>query len=612
MRARSARALVAALLLAACSGGGGSSSTQSSSAAGATSTSSLALRDGQTAHRIGATFQYGGFLVTIGNAVYDSNEGTLLLGVRFRNIGGVWNQPEVQADLDVGGTHRPITADTPVDVPPERSTDVTLTVSTLDGDPTRDGVLAWGRPDRDQPIIHLDDGHVDGGFIPAAVPIDGWAHIGKYAVHLTGGQVQAAYLDLNQQADPGQRVLRIAFDEYANRLDPVNGFYPGEHLTLVRPDGQTVDGVDGSVGLAPMSWTASTRNWIELPVASDPSGDYQLLLSSLSPKGFSTLHPELIERVPIAFHLDEVQAGVAPDEPLPNPELPDADQPQRAPIDVALEVGAVNVPGFTFRPTHLRWDPAAKSATVDGEATYLQTESNPSTGFLAITPQFSFTHLLVSGGRSYTGIVAGNLEVPAGAPRPITIEYLSVDRLDANDAGLFIGPRSSQASSIPLGRASAVPRYPPPPEEQPITASPATAGPWTVQLVAFRVGLLQIDNPPPPGERDLEVIMDVTASPSATVPSLGLSYRPVVQLFIAGADGYMTQARGDSGLVLYNPGETHRQSVTFHVSDTFSPGRVGFVLRSADEVADVQLNAFVETTFGADLGVPPSVAAGTS
>jgi hypothetical protein len=145
-----------------------------------------------------------------------------------------------------------------------------------------------------------------------------------------------------------------------------------------------------------------------------------------------------------------------------------------------------------------------------------------------------------------------------------------------------------------------------------VRAAAVTAGDWTVHLTGYRVGLLQTTDPPAPGRRALEVIMDVTASPTAQVKALGLSFRASVQLFVASPNGYMLQAVGYSGLVQFEPGATHRASVTFHVPDSFSAGRRGFVLRGGDETADVTTDVFIETTFAAELGSAAGTKAGGS
>jgi hypothetical protein len=587
----------------ACSGGKSKAHT-------AATVPRLQLGPGQIDHQLDETFQYAGFSVNIGHAVWDQPSRTMLLGVRFINLGDRWNSPDLTASVDVAGQHVPLIAERPQDVPPRLSADFTLAAEGLTADPAPTGVLTWGKDGTSQPHLPLGPGAPQNAFNPATVSLDGWASIGKYSVHVTGGKVLAGDLDLNAQAPAGKRILRLLFDQWADRLDPVNGFYPVEHLTLTLPDGTTVPGLDSTPGFAPMSWTTKAGNWIEFPVPDPPTGDYRLLLSSLSPKGFSTLRPDLIDRVGMPLHVGAlsplpVARGLSPVPVLPPTQrtvLPAAPAPATPPgIDEKLAVGAVNVGGFSFAPDRLHWDPAAKIATLDGAATYLETESNPLGGLLSSPPAFSFTEDLASKGQLYTGITEGNTSVDPTRPTPISLRFLNVDDLDPSTATLMIGPRGGAVSTLPLSSDSSVVAYPPAPQFGLISAPPVTAGDWTVTLTAFRVGFLRSDNPPPPGLLDLEVTMRVTVSASATVPALGLSFRPSVQLFRWSDDGYLIQPVSDSGLVQYKPGETHIQSVTYHAPDSVGPGRYGFVLRSNDEVADITITKYVETTFAADL-----------
>ena len=609
MRRALAIAVVAGLALLACSGvkvddGTEATSTTALRPPAPTTTAPIELAAGQVLHHIGTTFQYGAFLVTIGDAVYDKAEGTLFIGARFRNLSSQWAQPETAAALTTGGTEYPLFG-VVVDVPPARSADVTITVESLPADPAPAGTIAWGRPDRDQPVIALaGNGAGKNLFRPTPLAVDTWAAIGKYGVHVTGAEVLAGALDLNLQADPGQRFLRLTFDEFAARLDPVNGFYPVEHLTLVRPDGETVEGTESSEGFATLSWTAAGGNWIEFPIPADPAGRYELLLSSLSPKGFSTLHPELVERVSAPFRLGALQVAKAVADPTtPRPTLTSLTEvtPGAKAVDVPLDAGVLNVPGFTFTPERLQWDPAAANATVTGTAKYIQTESDDTTGILDTDPQFSFTTLLASGGQFTNCAPDEPPTVPRGRPVEVVLQCPSTYALDPNAVGLLMGPRSTQASSIPLGPKSPVPAYPPAPIDAKITAPKVTAGDWTVQLVSYRVGLLQSAVFATPGRRQLEVRMKITASPSARVSALGLSFTSGKQVFLAGADGYLTQPVADSGLVSYEPGATHEQSVTFSVPDSFTGGDIALVLRSNSEVGEIGFDRFTETTFVAHL-----------
>ncbi|MEY2570335.1 MAG: hypothetical protein QOE63_685 [Acidimicrobiaceae bacterium] len=613
MSARRRSGLVLTLaLLAACAGGGGSpnagstsdgASSAASDVIAPTPTPTTVLTADQTVHSVGASFEYGAFLVTFGELVYDAKVQQASIGVRYTNLGAHWNQPEPRGRLTMDGVEHLVSGSS-VDIPPRRHADLTITVPSLPNDPVLGhGTLRFGADDRNQPVVHLDDGTVEHGLLTTDLTLDGWAHIGKYTVHLTGAHLQAGNRDLNIQAPKGERVLRLDVDEYNNRADRVNGFAPNEHLTLRRPDGSVAVATGNSDFFGPISWTVSSDVWVEVPVSEQPTGDYQLLLSSISPISLAALHPELIERAPIAFTIGALPTGAPPTDPLPQPDL----TPPGGPVtgeafDEPLDVGVMNVPGFLFQPVRLRWDPTTRTARLDGDATYLQTVTDPATGPLTASPQWSFSQQLLSGRYAYTGVIEGDPTVPAGSPKRITIEFLGVNALDADDAGLLVGPRNTQASALPLGPASDLAAYPPNPEEQLIVAPAVVSGPWTVQLVSYRLGLIESLTPPPPGQRELEVTMDVSSAPDVEVGALGLSFVPAAQVFLAGPDGYMVQAFGDSGFVPSKPGETHRQSVTFHVPETFTAGRYAFVVRSREEAQDISGAPFIEVTFAADLG----------
>ncbi len=585
-------------------------------AAQAPTTTALLLANGQIEHALNATFQYGAFLITIGDAVYDRAAQAMSLALRMKNIGGHWNMTTYPATLHLHSGDQPMIGNA-IDVPPQTTTETTVSFAGVDSDPFTDGSITWGKDDEESPSIQLRDGQLAHGWRPATIPLDGWATIGKYSVHVTGGQILAGQLDLDAQAAAGQRILRLDFDEFAAVQDPVNGFYPIEHLTLRDPDGNVVDRLESSDGVAPVSWTATAGNWIEFPIPAAIEGDYELLVASLSPKAVGTLHPELIERVALDFNLPVVEAGRAPSTPAPIPVLSPVTSASTAakPIDVALTVGSVNVPGFLYTPNHVRWDPVDKTATVDGTATLLtqhpadsadQTASpsaaGAAAGLLDIPATFTFSELLVSGGRSFTGIIDGDGTVAPGVPTPISLQFLDVDAFSLDDAALFIGSRGSAASSIPLGKESTVPLYPPEPTTFAIDASPATAGEWTIHPIAYRIGLFDVGADVPPGMRELQIISDVSVSPTAVVKDLGLSFRGSVELFMARSDGYLRQPVADNQLQMYQPGETHRIAVTFLVPDAFRPTRIGLVLRGGDETADVTTDVFPETTFPVILG----------
>jgi hypothetical protein len=637
---RRRRAVLIAVMLFAASACGGKSSSAPTTVppptSGATTsttppaptTTSLTLGPGQTLHKVDATFQYGAFVVTIGDAVYDATAKTVALGVRFANIGDDWHDLLAQGTLSAGGVDSPLIYDTQ-SVPARTSVDTTVTASGFDTDPTAAGVLAWGRPDRDVPKVHLSDGSVDGGWLPTPFPLDAWGSIGKYSVHVTSGEIRSGFGAPDQQADPGQRVVRFTFDEWAAHQDPVNGFYPTEHLTLVGPDGTEISSDQSSDGVAPESWSAQAGHWIEFPVPASFSGNYRLMLTSLSSKGFSTFHPELLEKAPIEVVLPAVVSRKAAPTSVPEPDLSKLSTTAQAtgtsPVQLTLTPQVLNVPGFAITPTTFSWDPTAKTATLSGTATVIEANDNvpagappttqsPSTTALSANgavsaagslldapPQLDFAVVLQSAHHNFAGTITTPPTVDRGVTASLSIEFANVDRLDPTDLSIAMGSMHSTPSTLPLTARAAFAQYPPEPKSASVTAATVSAGVWSMHVVSYRLGRLLTAPSPAPGQLDLELTIDVTISPNAPPKALGLSFRPVAQVFMARSDGYLGQAVADGGLVQFQPGETHRERVLFHVPDSFTPGTLGVVLRGGDELADVTTDVFPETTFTAML-----------
>lgn len=621
---RLAAIALAASLATGCSGGGDDpppTSAAPPTTTPAPTTTSLALSAGQVLHPQGAQFQYGATMVTIGDLVYDPERASALVGVRLQNLAGVWVFPELATALQLDGTELFGTYRS-VELPPGISFDTTIEFAGLPGDPSEGGQLLWGRPDRARPVVDLSSGALVDGGGPSDVAVEGWASIGRHAVHVTGAQLMPGSLGLNQQVQPGESVLRVGFDAFSAVQDPVNGFYPPEHLTLRRSDGSVVEAIASSDGYAPVSWTTVSGQWAEF-VVSESALASELLVSSISPKALGTLFPDKIERVALPLDIDMESAstwqrasalGVAP---VPSLDIWNGASEPAAPFTQPLDVEGINVPGFWVDPTELSYDPSTATAELDVDVTSLvvpaqeidtSTAAGQAAGLLDVDPIFSFTVALSSSGLLSSGSIIGDASVPAGETRSFTVSFGAVTALSADDAAVLIGARSSQASSIPLGPDSTVPRYPARPSQRAITADPATADHWTVQLVSYRLGLFSPDQPPPAGMRELEVMLDVTAATDAPVKALGLGFRGSVQLFMESPDGYLIQPVADNRYVTFEPGATHRLPVTFRVSERFEPGSYRFVLRGADETADVTTNVWTETSFVADLGTNPAPA----
>jgi hypothetical protein len=558
-------------------------------------------------YRVRATFQYDGFLVTVGDGDYDDTDGTLRLGLRFENLTDGWSSAPVSAAYTGPGVDSSLSvfADL-VDVPPRRSIDLTAEVLSLPEAPDGSSRIAWGRDDRDQPIVAFDGEH-ENLWVPAVVDVDEWVGIGRYVVHLTRGVVYAGSLDGNVQNDPGLRTLRLYHDTYNLVMDPVNGFHPVEHFKLRPPDGELIEASRGSEGYAPSSWTATTDNWVEFDVDAHLEGDYEIELTSQSPSALGSLHPELIEAATVGFRLDAVEPGSPPDLPTPLPAPPEPEPDPEAPVDLPppleleLTTAPINVGGFSFTPTLLTWDPELQEAVVTGDVEYLQTVTDEDPGgVLDVPPTFSFTAALASGPNLFGGTVDSLPEIPDEGTVEVDLAFVAVDELDPGDLGLYLGPRGGMVSSAALTPASPVSTYPPAPVVAEIDAEPAVAGDWTVELTGYRTGFLQSTTSPNPGRIELEIFLTVTLGPAATDRSSYLMFSPTTQLFLTNADGYLTEARRDSGALIFEPGQTKELSITFEMSDSFTAGRLGFALRSISELQ--AKDPIVETIFPADLG----------
>ncbi|HEX5542548.1 MAG TPA: hypothetical protein VFX60_13485 [Micromonospora sp.] len=570
----------------------------------------LVLAPGQTRHHVGTSFQYGQFLATVGDSVYDENTKKFYLAVRFQNIGDGWAEPYVPAHLTTASVPSiTLNPDEFRRVPPLVVQTVTYVGDSVETDPTPDGRVTFGPPDRDQPVIALDPAQESTLFLSRPQELNGWLQIGKYAVNVRRARVLAGQLSNNQQAEAGQRILRLDFDVYCNRYDPVGGFFPAEHLILAAPGGdQPQETIGASEGFAPRSWTVSTGNWVEFVVPADYAGTYTLLLSSVNTGGF-TLHPELIERVALPITLEDGEPEpVAKADPalprLPTPAPTASSQPSPAepePLDVDLKSGAMNVPGFTYTPTRLHYDPAAQTAVVEGDAVYIESDNSTGDGLLDTPPQFGFNANLVSRGRLYNGSITGNSVVARQGSTPITITFLSVTELDPADLGLVIGTGTGPAATLPLGPRSPVIADPPPISGGAVSAPQVTAGDWSIQLLSYRVGHLHQVRRIRPGQRELELKLKVSASASAKAKGLGLIFRPAGQVFLLSSGGYLTQALADGGIGDFEPGQTHVLTVTFAVPDAFTPGLLGVTVRGGDEITDIFTNSFAEVTFPAEL-----------
>ncbi len=568
----------------------------------ATATTMPHLSATQKAHRIGTTFAFKSFLVTMGQAVYDSSAKELLVGIHFHNVSGEWAQAEVAGTLTSKDGASTAISGAPINVPPGAQVNATATASNVASDPASGGTIAWGYDSFDQPVVSIDGKHDRNLWLPRTQKVNGWAHIGKFGVHLSEVQMQAGAVDQNLQAPVGKRILRAVVDEYTAR-GTTNPFTAAQNLTLKLPNGKVVDAVDGSSAASQLSWTSKGELYADFEVPAALVGHYELLLSSMTKLGFGTIRPELIEHRPIFFTIANAKPGeLTGQPPIVYPDLTKTEATtQSKGFTMVLPRTKVNIAGFIIEPKSLTFDPDATTATMKMDVTNIQTDLGQPGGLLSVPPSYGATEVLVSNGKFYTGTVSGDSTIDTKKPTRVTITFLNVSDLDRNDLGIYVGDSNGVASSAPLTPGSQVPLYPPAVVTKPIKAPTVTAGDWTVKLESYRIGLLNRDLRPPPGTRDLEVTMKVSASPTSKVRALGLSFEPQYQFLLADDSGYDQGAIADSGFLPMKPGQQVTMSATFEVPDSFDASSLAFVVRSRSEIGDLG-TSFVETRFMASLG----------
>jgi len=594
-----------------------------------TGSSPIALGASQRSVDVGATFDWGAFRLTIGHAVFDRDLQAVGIGVRVHNTATIWQQTTWSgAEVRSGGKGTVLFGPV-VDLPPGAIAEVTLNAQLVTGDPLDGGSFHLGsatQPSVDVPLVARGDAPANPElFLATPVAIDGWASIGKYTVHATSGLLLSSSPDLVAEPVGNERVLRITYDLFAIRQDPVNGFGPGEHLKLRRPDGKTVDALIGSKAPFPVSWSAFAGNTVDFAVPADAAGEYSLSISSISPISLVP-HPERIERVEMPFTA-VIGAPVAP-APTPSaiPDLTVLRDPTKssappsgspsAPVDLALDVTG-NPTGFLVHVSRLKRAAGSNDVRVEAKVNSLTRrptgeDKSPGKagGLFDVDPQFSPTVALITRGQVVPGTIdATEFGIPpdgrtlafkftpsvaTGAPAP-----------DLSDATLVIGNRSDRPAFIPLGSTSPMPLDPIPPSAEgvPIDALPIVSGDWSVDVLASRTGLFS--GSVAQGKVQLEVDLEVTAASNAAVKSLGLTFRPEAQVFLARPDGYLKQAVKTNSLQFFEPGQTFRMQVVFELDSGVldrrgSVGSDGVVIRSRDESGEIP-EAFVETKAAVNL-----------
>lgn len=560
------------------------------------------LSPGQELRTIARTFQSGRFLVTVGHVVVDRSEKAIHVGLRFENLSERWEAVPGDGILEVDGRELYVFLDSSARIPPGASADVTGRVDV--GDSPIDGAtLVWGRPDETRNRLPLDGGPPEGFGVAVEVPVDEWGQIGRHAVHVSAAWLHADALRA-PRAETGQHVLRVLFDEYTSASTVVNGFWPVAHLRLRWPDGTEVEPLSGSTGRAPLSWTTSTAMSVDLPVPAEASGDYELLLSSVSRDAFAVFHPDLVERVSLPITIPPLDLGPAATSPLvqlPRPTVVPPDPSLARAVERDLDVPEVNTPGFVFRATAVRWDPDLATVSLDGLVRLVPPVVPDDGGLLSVPVQFAPTTALLVDGRVHGGLMSSTIPTVTGDEAlPVSFEFPRVDRFDADTAVLVLGEDWMPPSTVPLGPESPLPLDPPAPVERAIDAPEITAGNYVVQLVAYRFGFPRRTDRPPAGWRSLEIIADVTAREVEAPGAFGLGFSARTQLFLTREDGWLQQSEA-SDTVALEPDETARIGATFRVPADWRPGTTTFTVRSLDEITAITRDSWVEVTFTAEL-----------
>ncbi len=644
---------LATALLAGCTDGGTSKSGNPSSGAvataemasgpaglgGAASRPVVANPATQRSVDVGTTFDYGSFRITIGHVVFDRDLQAVGIGARVHNTAGVWRQTTWPgAALRIADKEHVLFGPV-IDLPPGALVDVTLTAELVSGDPLAGdplarGVFHLGAPTDlqiDIPLVALAERPADAEkpFVATPVVAEGWASIGKYSVHVTGAMLLTSAPEVGATPLRDERVLRLTYDLFAIRQDPVQGFGASEHLKLKRPDGKTVDPLSASSIVFPVSWSAFVSNTVDFAVPANVDGNYSLSLSSLSPIGLVP-NPSAIERVDLPLAIALGEATVPPLEPSAIPDLtllrnptkssasPSAGTSKDA-VDVDLDRRG-NPTGFTVQVKGMRrpagsttvtldvvvkalaWDlpPAAAPGSTPGstpgsdpERIIIEGAAKEARGLLAVDPQFSPTVALIAGGQVLPGTIdTKEYGIPeTGRTMSFVFTSLSSAVPTLDDATLVIGNRTVRPAYVPLGDRSPMPLDPVAPGAGVRIDSPSIVSDhWSVKVRSSRLGLFSGDVPV--GKVQLELDLVVTIASTAKPGSLGLTFRPEAQVFLARSDGYLVQPVKTAAAQAFEPGATHALKVVFTLDAGVLDRRGAadldaLMIRSRDESGDI-------------------------
>lgn len=593
MRLRRAFSLLAFFVaLGACTGA--SDVTTTVTEPDTTTTNPLSLSPTQVVRELRVVFQSDHFLVTVGDAVYDSDDGLLYLGLRFENLADSPVSIAENGQVVIDGQSHHISI-RPLSMVPAGSIAEVTGIAQVGTDPFQTGQLIWGPLGENQTSVALIDGSATGFGPPIDFPVEAWAMVGRFTVHFAAGRIYADGVR-GFEVPSGQHMIRLEFDEYTSTAAPISGFHPQDHFDLVWPDGTVVESIGGSTGRQGMAWTMSTANSVDFPVPADPHGEYQVVFRGAGRHAIGVLRPELVQKLMIPLTVPDISdrgpikyTGNAP----PLPDLPGARRHVQA-FDSEIQTEEVNHPGFAFRATRVSWDPATQEAVIEGLVRLLPTAAPPADGLFSAPAQFAPSVHLEFRGRLHPGALDSIPEVPSDAQVPVTLRFHSIEELDPDAATVFLTVGGVLPATLPLGAEATYPLQPVAPDLIPVDGPTVTAGNYQVTVVGYRFGLPNRLDQPPVEKRSLELTFDVTAHQVENPGAFGLQFDPRSQLFLTGDDGYLQQPDNFEGVYLED-GQTVRMSASYYVRADWEPGPLVITVRSISiQAFDLQ---WTEATF---------------
>lgn len=600
-----ALAACAALLLSGCTGSDGDRGTKEGPA------KTLQLLDGQHSTVAAASFQYGAFAVTVGQAVYDEVEKALYVGTRWRNL----SDDYATAPLRFGAVQLALGDDAPVpgdvvgwqqsSVPPQATADLTFIWRYLPGDPLKTGVLRFGAQSERVTTVALADGAGEQQLAANTVEVDRWANFGPHTVHVTGGTLGAGHLSNNSQADADHRVLRLSLDVWNSTASRV-GWTASDSLALRLPDKTVVKSLNTPT-VEEAVWSASEGSWVEFEIPDAAAGDYDLLLFRRAPGVFG-LPIVGNSAVPIPIHIDERALAAAPkpkkaDLPVPivsDRRAADGSAPAAPGPEVSLTVSApaVNVSGCEVALLGGTHSPASTSVELrlgvtcgtPAETAATNGDATGAAGAMlsAIPPSLTLKTALEFDGRMEGALLIASGLTP-GVQATTTLRFPDIPAdFDPAGAVLHLG-RSAWISFAGKGE-------PQTPASRPVQADETVAGEFTVMLQSYRVGSFT-DTDFASDRVELELVYTVTTSSDANQHTL--FFNPSRQLMLSRDDGYVTLSSPHdyTGIVELEVGVPKQVRQVFEVPKALlESGTVYVLVRSRDETDFPTPEGWLETT----------------